>query len=62
MLKIKNLDAVCLNIINDNNNFGSDNNIIELFINNKCFVIQGSKLNVSFDLINKLKGEYNGKQ
>ena len=58
MLKIKNLDAVCLNIINENNNFGSNNNIIELFVNNKSFSMQGSKLEVSFDLTNKLKSEY----
>lgn len=61
MLKIKNLDAVCLNVISSNNNFGSDNNIIDLLFENKSFNIKGSKLEVSFDLINKLKCEYNDK-
>ena len=31
MLEKKNLDGVCLNIINEENSFGSENNSINLF-------------------------------
>ncbi len=35
MVKNKKLDAVCLNIIDENNPFGSDNNVIELILKNQ---------------------------
>jgi phosphopantothenoylcysteine decarboxylase/phosphopantothenate--cysteine ligase len=37
MIENKNLDGVCLNIINEENSFGSDNNSIELILKNRCF-------------------------
>ena len=47
MLKNKNIDGVCLNIIDDKNNFGSDYNSINLITSNNQdnrSIIQGSKL------------------
>ncbi|MEA2050596.1 MAG: bifunctional phosphopantothenoylcysteine decarboxylase/phosphopantothenate--cysteine ligase CoaBC [Campylobacterota bacterium] len=57
MLKNKKLDAVCLNIIDDSNSFGSDTNKIELISNNSKDenIIKGSKLQVSIKLLNELK-------
>jgi len=56
MLKIKNIDAVCLNILDENNSFGSDTNNIEFITNrtNKSN-ISGSKLEVSINLLDIIK-------
>ena len=40
MLEKKNLDAVCLNILNENNNFGSDTNNIELILKDNSFAMK----------------------
>ena len=37
MLENKNLDGVCLNILNEENSFGSENNNIELILKIRCF-------------------------
>jgi len=61
MLKNKNIDGVCLNIIDDKNNFGSDSNSINLITSNNQdnhSVIQGSKLEVSMILLDKLKDTF----
>jgi len=60
MVKTKNLDAVCLNIIDENNPFGSDNNIIELIINNVQEIkeLKGDKFDISLKLLDKLKNEF----
>jgi len=60
MVKTKNLDAVCLNIIDENNPFGSDNNIIELIINNVHEIkeLKGDKFDISLKLLEKLKNEF----
>jgi len=56
MLKNKKLDGVCLNIIDEENGFGSDINTIDLIISkNHTQNISGTKLEVSLALLNKLK-------
>lgn len=56
MLKNKNLDAVCLNIISNTNNFGSDTNEIELITSDTSqFIKKDTKLNISFSILNNLK-------
>ena len=57
MLKNKNLDGVCLNIISEENNFGSNNNEIELIINNNSYRFKGDKLDISIELLNTLREE-----
>ena len=59
MLEKKNLDGVCLNIINEENSFGSDNNSIELILKNNSYEFKGSKLDISLDILEKLKAEFN---
>ncbi len=69
MLKNKNLDGVCLNIISEDNKFGSDTNKIELltsYMNSISgeveqdttlvpAVFEGTKLEVSLNLLDNLK-------
>jgi len=60
MLKTKNIDAVCLNIIDQNNSFGSDTNSIDLITKDKIVEnISGSKLDVSLKLLDNLKDSFN---
>jgi len=55
MLNKKTLDAVCLNVLDENNNFGSDSNSIELITkSNTSISIDGSKLAVSLQLLDNL--------
>jgi phosphopantothenoylcysteine decarboxylase / phosphopantothenate---cysteine ligase len=59
MLKNKNLDAVCLNILDHNNGFGSENNSLELITKQKTLNIStASKLDISLKLLETLKGEF----
>ena len=58
MIKNKNLDGVCLNIINEENSFGSDNNNIELILKNSSQKFSGSKLDVSMNILEKLEKEF----
>ena len=58
MLEKKNLDAVCLNIINEENNFGSNNNSIELILKNNSYEFKGSKLDISLEILEKMKVEF----
>ena len=58
MLEKKNLDAVCLNIINEENSFGSDNNSIELILKNNSYEFKGSKLDISLEILEKMKVEF----
>ncbi|MFW2427677.1 bifunctional phosphopantothenoylcysteine decarboxylase/phosphopantothenate--cysteine ligase CoaBC, partial [Aliarcobacter butzleri] len=53
MLDKKNLDGVCLNILNEENSFGSDNNSIELILKNKnkSSTFKGSKLDISLEIL-----------
>ena len=56
MLINKNLDAVCLNIIDNKNSFGSDQNEITLITKNSDILLElNSKLNISFQLLKELK-------
>jgi len=56
MLEHKKVDAVCLNVLNDTNNFGSNTNEIEMITKDKDIHIQkDTKLNVSFSILNNLK-------
>jgi len=54
MLQNKNLNAVCLNILDENNNFGSDNNNIELLLENNSISFIGDKLTVSLNILESL--------
>jgi len=60
MVKTKQLDAVCLNIIDEENPFGSDNNVLEVIINNKYEIkeLKGNKFYVSLRLLSLLKNEH----
>ena len=58
MMEKKNLDAVCLNILNENNSFGSDTNEIELILKNSSFEFKGTKLDISLDILEKLEKEF----
>lgn len=58
MLEKKNLDGVCLNILNDENSFGSDNNNIELILKDNSFEFKGSKLDVSLNILEKLRDKF----
>ena len=58
MLKNKNLDAVCLNILDESNVFGSDTNKIELILKDKSFDFYGNKLNISLEILNRFEKEF----
>ena len=58
MLKNKNLDAVCLNILDENNTFGSQNNNIELILKDRSFNFSGDKLDISLNILETLEKEF----
>ena len=59
MLNKKGLDAVCLNIISDDNNFGSDTNEIEFITANQSTMIQkDTKINIALSIVNNLKEQF----
>ena len=58
MLENKNLDGVCLNILNEENSFGSVNNNIELIIKNNSYEFKGAKLDISLEILEKLQKEF----
>ncbi|RXJ95480.1 bifunctional phosphopantothenoylcysteine decarboxylase/phosphopantothenate--cysteine ligase CoaBC [Arcobacter sp. AHV-9/2010] len=58
MLKNKNLDAVCLNILDESNSFGSNTNNIELILKDKSFDFSGNKLNISLEILNRFEKEF----
>lgn len=59
MLEKKNLDAVCLNVLNEDNSFGSDDNKIELILKNgNSYSFLGNKLDISLEILSKLQKEY----
>lgn len=59
MLDKKSLDGVCLNIIDENNQFGSDENEIEFLLKDKNFSFSGDKQTISFELIEKFEEFFN---
>jgi len=59
MIEKKNIDAVCLNILNDSSSFGSNTNEIELILENNAYSLKGEKLNLSLDILEKLQKEFN---
>ena len=58
MLEKKSLDAVCLNVLDNENSFGSNTNEIELILKDKSFELKGEKLELSFQLLSKLQEEF----
>ena len=58
MREKKNLDAVCLNILEDASSFGKENNKIDLILKNSSFKFEGSKLDISLDILTKLEKEF----
>ena len=58
MLEKKSLDAVCLNILGENNSFGSNTNEIELILKNNSYSFKGKKLEISLGILNKLQKEF----
>ena len=58
MLENKNLDGVCLNILNEENSFGSENNSIELILKNNSYEFKGAKLDISLEILEKLQNEF----
>lgn len=58
MLEKKNLDGVCLNILNDKNSFGSNENDIELIFKNNSYKFSGNKLDISLEILKTLESEF----
>ena len=58
MLEKKNLDAVCLNVLEDKDSFGSSKNEIELILKENSFKFSGDKLDISLDILKTLESEF----
>jgi phosphopantothenoylcysteine decarboxylase / phosphopantothenate---cysteine ligase len=61
MIAKKGLDGVCLNILSQDNPFGSNSNAIELFLkdNETSFSFKGDKLTLSLQLLEQLQEVFN---
>lgn len=57
MFKNKKLDGVCLNILDDKNYFGSNENSIELILENSSYKFEGDKLDISLEILEVLESE-----
>jgi len=55
MLINKKLDGVCLNILDENNTFGSDLNTIEFLYGENSFIVSGTKLDISFEMLENIQ-------
>ncbi|MFZ9659012.1 MAG: bifunctional phosphopantothenoylcysteine decarboxylase/phosphopantothenate--cysteine ligase CoaBC [Arcobacteraceae bacterium] len=55
MLANKKLDGVCLNILDENNTFGSDLNTIEFLYGENSFIVSGTKLDISFEMLENIQ-------
>lgn len=55
MLANKKLDGVCLNILDENNTFGSDLNTIEFLHGENSFIVSGTKLDISFEMLENIQ-------
>jgi phosphopantothenoylcysteine decarboxylase/phosphopantothenate--cysteine ligase len=58
MLEKKNLDGVCLNILDDSNSFGSNTNDIELILKENSYKFKGTKIDISLDILSTLEKEF----
>lgn len=58
MLEKKSLDAVCLNILNDEQSFGSQNNTIDVLTNDATKILSANKLDVSMKLLKYLQEKF----
>ena len=58
MLKNKNLNAVCLNVLDESNTFGDDNNKIELIFEDNSKDFSGNKLDISFLILENLEKKF----
>ena len=58
MLKNKNLDAVCLNVLDESNTFGDDSNKIELIFEDNSKDFSGNKLDISFSILENLEKKF----
>jgi len=59
MMKNKKLDAVCLNILDENVSFGDDKNSIELIFKDESQSFSGDKLLISFEILESLEKKFN---
>jgi len=60
MIKSKNIDGVCLNILSDSNSFGSNTNQIDLITKNNTIKLPSNdKLILALQLLDSLKGQFN---
>lgn len=58
MLEKKSLDGVCLNILENKNSFGTQNNEIELVLKNNSYKFSGDKLDISLEILQTLESEF----
>ena len=59
MLEKKNLDGVCLNILDDSSSFGSSENSIEMILDSiNSHKFSGDKLDISMDILQRLAIEF----
>lgn len=58
MLEKKSLDAVCLNILENSDSFGTNNNKIELISSGSSIEFEGEKLELSLNLLEHFEKEF----
>jgi phosphopantothenoylcysteine decarboxylase/phosphopantothenate--cysteine ligase len=58
MIEKKGVDAVCLNLLENSNSFGSSTNSIELILNESSYNFSGEKLDISLDILQRLEKEF----
>lgn len=58
MMQKKSLDAVCLNVIGQENPFGSNENILELFFKEEQFSFNSTKLDISMQMLEKFEEQF----
>ena len=49
---------LCLNILDENNKFGDENNIIELIFKDESKNFSGNKLDISFSILENLEKKF----
>lgn len=58
MLDKKSLDGVCLNVLENKDSFGSNQNSIELILKKNSFMFSGDKLDISLNILETLESEF----